>query len=38
MIKCKEHPKYKGLKPPQTFCVVCGCIYLEKHKQDKKDK
>lgn len=28
MLKCKKHPKYKGLRKPTSGCETCWAIYL----------
>ncbi len=29
-MKCKEHPKFQGLKSPRVNCKECWKIYLDK--------
>ena len=29
-MKCKKHPKYKGIYPPRVNCKQCWKIYNER--------
>lgn len=27
MLKCKQHPTYKGIRAPQVDCLMCSLIF-----------
>lgn len=31
-MKCKKHPKYKGIYPPRVKCDECWRVYYEVRK------
>jgi len=41
MVKCKKHPKYKGIKEPRKTkkhplgCSDCWRIYMDKHPKEE---
>jgi hypothetical protein len=32
-MKCKQHPKYRGIYKHRTECETCDHIYFENHGQ-----
>lgn len=30
-MKCKKHPKYKGINKPKVSCIDCWRVYYLKH-------